>query len=444
MRSKFVCLGLFVSILASYSAHATDSFDPNTNRLTLDTVTVASRNYRAETATVDSYSLVTVGGSASAANSFDPSTNTLNLRSVAVQGTTYNNVQVRINSYALLAASDAPTIPVQRTSYLNAQNIGVVPETLPEYAHAVAFADFFQDGSLSLVSNAVVANASNPGDINKTSSIKFFKKVNGAWVNSTASILSDTTGCVWPRKAIVADFNNDGKPDVFFACTGFDASPFAGERQRVLLSQPDGTYKNTVVDITLYAHGGAAVDFNATGYADVVLTNTITPGGQPVYLRNRSDGTFSLDSTKQLPGGSVNGSSSRIYSAEIIDINDDGKFDLLFGGIDTAGCCAWPTSVSINNGANTFANITSTIPKDSVYTTTLDYLKVNSTLYIYKVNSDYSGVAIQAYDINSGASSIIYTHTGAYSNGQKWFNWMVLKDNAIYANDATFGLIVKL
>jgi hypothetical protein len=340
--------------------------------------------------------------------------------------------------------SDVKPLAVQRTSYLNARNVSAVPEALPEYAHAVAFADFFQDGSLSLVSNAVVANPSIPSDIHRTSTIKFFKKVNGTWIDKTGELLQDVTGCVWPRKALVADFNNDGKPDVFIACTGFDAPPFNGERQRVLLSQPDGTYKNSVVDITLYAHGGAAADFTGTGFADVVLTNT-APDGHPVYLTNRKDGTFVVDSKKALPGGLVRGLSHLIYSAEFIDVDSDGQIDLLLGGIDTSvWCCVWPTSISINNGSNTFSSVHSTLPKDSVYTTTLDYLKVNSIIYVYKVNSDYSAVSILAYDIHTGVSSTVYTHAGAYPNHQKWFNWMVYKDGAIYANDVSFGMILKL
>lgn len=53
------------------------------------------------------------------------------------------------------------------------------------------------------------------------------------------ALLANNVGCTFPTKAIVADFNHDGKPDVFVACRGLGATAFVGEKSAVLLSRPD-------------------------------------------------------------------------------------------------------------------------------------------------------------------------------------------------------------
>jgi hypothetical protein len=175
---------------------------------------------------------------------------------------------------------------------LNFKNNGIGQTKLPAYTHAMAYGDFFQEGTISLMSSPVVANPAIPADIDKTGQVYFYKMINGLWVDRTSEILTDTTGCVWPRKAVSADFNGDGKPDIFLACHGFDAPPFAGEKQVIFLSQTDGTYKRTVLDFNCYCHGATAADFKGNGFADIVITDTSGDFRQPMYLRNNKDGTF--------------------------------------------------------------------------------------------------------------------------------------------------------
>jgi hypothetical protein len=172
-------------------------------------------------------------------------------------------------------------LPVQKSSYENkiaaATAIGAQPIKAAEFTedNAVAFADFFQDGTYSMVSHSLEYNVSDPTTANKLGHIHFWKSEDGKWVDHTANLLADNTGCLHARKAVVADFNADGKPDVFFACNGFDAIPFPGERPHYLLSQSDGSYKNITASTQCACHGAAAVDFNGNGYADVVVTDNI-------------------------------------------------------------------------------------------------------------------------------------------------------------------------
>lgn len=103
-RFKKAALSLAIAALASVSltAQAMDTFDPLTNRLTLESVSVNGQVHKAVALTVNSYTVLSVGSGAPVADAFDPSTNVLTLGAVALNDAVYNNVQVHIDSYTLL------------------------------------------------------------------------------------------------------------------------------------------------------------------------------------------------------------------------------------------------------------------------------------------------------------------------------------------------------
>lgn len=101
--------GALAVVFAATGAHAVDAFDPSSNLLTLDSVTVSGTSYRNVAVKVNSYSLVGIAGGSPAADTFDSASNTLVLGAVALQGTTYNNATVKINSYTLLSVGGTPT-----------------------------------------------------------------------------------------------------------------------------------------------------------------------------------------------------------------------------------------------------------------------------------------------------------------------------------------------
>ena len=104
--------------------------------------------------------------------------------------------------------------------------------------------------------------------------VNFYKINNtGVWADQTTSLLIENSGCLHPRKVIVADFNADKKPDVFIVRHGFDAPPFAVERQVLLLSQKDGRYSNIKLTRICFCHGASADDMDADGYANILLVN---------------------------------------------------------------------------------------------------------------------------------------------------------------------------
>jgi len=104
-------------VCASFGAHALDSFDPATGRLSMDSVSVNGTTYSNVVVTLNAFTLLGVSGGTPSADSFDPATNTLVLGAVSFQGNTYNNVRARVDSYALTAStySDCATNSVLTT-----------------------------------------------------------------------------------------------------------------------------------------------------------------------------------------------------------------------------------------------------------------------------------------------------------------------------------------
>ena len=348
-------------------------------------------------------------------------------------------------------------IPVLRSSYENktAASQALGPQWLPpEVAggNAAAFADFFQEGTYSLVTHTLeyVPDWSPT----KFGHIRFYKRnAEGHWADNTDILLKDTTGCLHPRKAIVADFNGDGKPDVFFACHGFDQDPWPGERQHVLLSQADGTYKNVATAETCYCHSASAVDYSGKGFADILVTDNII-AKTPYFFKNNGDGTFAQDFSR-IPASTYR------YAAtsELIDFNKDGRYDLWFAGDEPGAktdktydaCCTLVPTVLIADTDNRF-NGTQTVKMPAVpeYGFPLDLVYHNGKVYLLRTNIDgghtnygisfYTKAAVQMFDPATNASSIVYSHSGQYSNGIQWVNWIAPQSGAVISMDAVYGI----
>lgn len=347
-----------------------------------------------------------------------------------------------------------PIIP-KRSSYENkavaANSIG--SQQLPSEVaggSAAAFADFFQEGAYSLVTHTLDYFVNGVIDPARYGSIHFYKRDGtGRWIDNTASLLKDTKGCIHPRKAVVGDFNDDGKPDVFFACHGVDAPPYAGEHPHVLMSQADGTYKNVTLPITCFCHAAATIDSKSTGYADILVTDNSVQL-TPFFLKNNRDGTFAVDKTR-LPDFTKRA----IASVELVDFGT-GKYDVWFGGEDSG-----PNAVNVrntmivqNDGNDSFVGTKiMPLPASIDYGFPLDMVVNGGKMYLLRTNIEggpanygknyYTTAAVQRIDIATLTSSIIYRHTGEYANGMFWVNWIIPTGSSISSMDSVYGINVQ-
>jgi hypothetical protein len=355
------------------------------------------------------------------------------------------------NASGTVGAGDVTNInvscsaPALASSYANKNNQGFAPVTLPgPGGDAFALADFFHDGSTALVLHTLLYSPSDPSTYHDFGHIYFYRQdANGNWVDNTAALLTNTIGCLHPRKAIIADFNNDGMPDVFFACHGADAPPYPGEQPHLLLSQIDGTYKNVTLPVTCFCHSASAADVTRDGYPDILVTDT-TVAQTPYFLINNQDGTFTADYSR-LPA-SLKG--QQIFTAELIDFSVSGRYDVFLAGSEP-GTSGDPTTeqgplILPNDGLGGFI---STVPlnlmQGEAYGLALDIVFTHGNIYLLKVNHAYTASEIQRIDYQSMFQSVIYSHSGAYPNGPSWVNWIVPASGLIESENAAYGVSVS-
>lgn len=404
------------------------------------------------------------------------------------------------------ASCNLETVNTLPSSYENDHRKEVIPFSLPnklseiygdsDHLSAVALADFSQNGELELVTSSHPAafrdgfyGDGTPYSYGDAGDIQFWRKnhLGDEWIEITDSLLADSKGCMLPRKALVADFNGDARPDVFFSCTGHhrtdtisdseewkiedsEAPVYVNEKPIVILSNEDGTYqKRFATSYASYAHAASAGDVNGDGFIDVVMTDgkdfeedngsyRLVRGKSLWFLFGNGDGSFELSDGKSILPDEIYNEPRKYFSLEIIDINNDNTLDIWVGG-------AGRDWILFNDGSGDFSKNYSEVPKAANYYESMDALKVNNHLYVYSINEDYSkpnyywGDALTKIDLSSFNSQVVYEHEGYYRTEgvcrgptcihwegddylMSWFPWIVSLDDKIRPLDSAFDLIL--
>ncbi len=218
-------------------------------------------------------------------------------------------------------------LPVAASSLENRRRIDFDPTRLPSVRQlggavldvlehdatedVLAVGDFFQEGR-----QAVFVTGGSNHDMAATPSgaaaNAYFLALDDAahWVDRSAELLpnpGERFSCSGPSQAITADFNLDGKPDIYVACQGAPAaSPSPADappgccRQILFLSQSDGLYRRVETAFTLQAAQAEAADVDGDGLIDIVTIDTAAPNVRALLLLGRGDGTFAAGSTHLL------------------------------------------------------------------------------------------------------------------------------------------------
>jgi FG-GAP-like repeat len=144
------------------------------------------------------------------------------------------------------------------------------------------------------------------------------------------------------RQIVIADFNGDHCDDAYIPDTGNDAPPHPGYPNTLILSAPGGKLVDASRNIpyqSAFTHSGAAADVNGDGAVDIFEGNLCCENATTRVLLNDGTGTFSV-ATDVLPANifgldaveNAGADEFRPYSSRFVDVNNDGRPDLVLGG----------------------------------------------------------------------------------------------------------------
>lgn len=211
-----------------------------------------------------------------------------------------------------------------------------------------------------------------------------------------------------PRQIVWGDFNEDGAEDIFVAAHGFDSPPFSGEPNVLLISQPDGKFRNQSSKLPSdsdFSHSAAVGDINGDEHLDIFVGNQLSGEfSSPYFLLGDGLGGF-VRNLSWLPTIDPSWEEFKTFernfaSSYILDVNNDGHDDLILGA-NFSGA----SLVYLNDGSGDFSNVSPITLPEAVYgeenTVYLYFASLDvdrdgyQDLLISQTQSDYSGYVIQ-------------------------------------------------
>jgi hypothetical protein len=186
----------------------------------------------------------------------------------------------------------------------------------------------------------------------------------GHFTDRTAQIVDGAVPSpIGPRRTVFADFNGDGRPDVFIADTGLDAQPFPGYPNTLLLSEPGGRLVDASANLPRapdYTHSAAAADVDGNGTVDLYAGNLSFPfvGTRvgPQILLNDGTGRFRV-SDGALPDDPVVPGAQHYDGAGFADVNGDRAPDLVLVGSSNGA-----NRLLLNDGHGRFHDLPGALP----------------------------------------------------------------------------------
>ena len=191
-------------------------------------------------------------------------------------------------------------------------------------------ADFDADGDDDVFIGAATYPSDGPFDGEARRGVILVN--DGEWQFSAAA--GDRPQGVHPREVLMADFNGDGHNDFFVADHGYDADPFPGWSNQLLLWTAEGyddVSDRLPPDDSGFTHSAAVGDVDGDGDVDILVANTKGDYIEGPYLL-LNDGTAQFtENTDRLPDRVRTDGNYWPFAADMADLDGDGHLDLLMG-----------------------------------------------------------------------------------------------------------------
>ena len=215
--------------------------------------------------------------------------------------------------------------------------------------------DFDNDGDTDIV----VADFFNPG-LNSAPMKAYRNDGKGHFTDATSQVFGSLPPApLTASRGVVADFNGDGRADLFVGDFGpdFPVPPAeSGGQNRILIQTPDGRLvdeTSTRLPIAKdLAHDAAGADIDGDGKTDLIFAGVLAPYKVKLMM-NDGSGHFAIDNSR-LPDDALN---RRALLTRFFDANGDGKPDLFLGLEESTGSTT--DLLLLNDGTGHFRNMIS-------------------------------------------------------------------------------------
>jgi hypothetical protein len=305
----------------------------------------------------------------------------------------------------------------------------------PQFFLSPVTADLNRDGNQDLI----VLGASYPVDgitsPTPQPAAVFFGDENGGFSPVPQNVFpASTMLTVHPRKVLVEDFNGDGRSDIFVSSHGWDTAPFPGEQNRLILSQPNGSWidaTSSLPQLSDFSHSSAAADIDHDGDVDIFVGNGYAGQNHilPYVLLNDGAGRLSLtrNNIPVFAGSIFDFDSGHMFPASTFaDLNNDGWSDLIIGADASASYNTNTKTAVLWNRSGLFSQTDMTlIPAPASFPTHID-------------------LDMQPIDINGdGFRDLVVTGTQGQPFYDGWFVQLLLNNGGHSFVDVTANLVAS-